>query len=157
MNAKVEEQELAVAGDGAGQHSAGHRGDEARAWCGCRSDDNIRNFHKCDIFKIAVNDNIIIALSPTHCRLVCIHSPTLRLAKLQHQHTMDVEPLYCAEQIKVPEQLPAILKEWTKEVIRQNPRDINEFSAQYVSCLLRWLLCLLRLLVVAVCCLLVWY
>ena len=89
-------------------------------------------------------------LSPPHCRLVCIHSPTLRLAKHQQKHTMDVEPLYCAEQIKVPEQLPAILKEWTKEVIRQNPRDINEFSAQYVSCLLRWLL---RLLVVAAC----WY
>lgn len=43
---------------------------------------------------------------------------------------MDVEPLYCAEQIRVPEQLPDILKQWTKEVIRQNPRDINEFSAR---------------------------
>lgn len=46
---------------------------------------------------------------------------------------MDVEPLYCAEQIRVPEELPGILKEWTKEVIRQNPRDINKFSARYAS------------------------
>ena len=44
-----------------------------------------------------------------------------------------MEPLYCAEQIRVPEQLPDILKQWTKEVIRQNPRDINEFSARYVA------------------------
>ena len=51
---------------------------------------------------------------------------------LRHVVSMDVEPLYCAEQIRVPEALPDILKQWTKEVIRQNPRDINEFSARCV-------------------------
>ena len=30
----------------------------------------------------------------------------------------EVEPLYCAEQIKVPAALPEILKAWTKQVIR---------------------------------------
>lgn len=42
----------------------------------------------------------------------------------------DVEPLYCAEQIKVPEGLPEIMKEWTKEVIRAQPEDIYEWSAR---------------------------
>ena len=44
---------------------------------------------------------------------------------------MDAEPLYCAEQIKVPAQLPEIMKAWTKEVIRANPANIAEFSARY--------------------------
>jgi hypothetical protein len=43
---------------------------------------------------------------------------------------MDSEPLYCAEQIKVPDALPEVLKEWTKEVIRAQPADINAFSAE---------------------------
>lgn len=43
---------------------------------------------------------------------------------------MDAEPLYCAEQIKVPAQLPEIMKAWTKEVIRANPTNIAEFSAK---------------------------
>jgi hypothetical protein len=43
---------------------------------------------------------------------------------------MDSEPLYSAEQIKVPDALPEILKEWTKEVIRAQPADINAFSAE---------------------------
>ena len=45
---------------------------------------------------------------------------------------MDVEPLYCAEQIKVPAELPEIMKQWAKEVIRANPANINEFSAKCV-------------------------
>ena len=44
----------------------------------------------------------------------------------------DAEPLYCAEQIKVPAQLPEIMKAWTKEVIRTNPPNIYEFSAKCV-------------------------
>ena len=46
------------------------------------------------------------------------------------QPTMDAEPLYSAEQIKVPAVLPDILKQWTKAVIRENPQDVVEFSAQ---------------------------
>lgn len=45
---------------------------------------------------------------------------------------MDAEPLYCAEQIKVPEGMPEILKEWTKAVIRAQPKDINAWSAECV-------------------------
>lgn len=45
----------------------------------------------------------------------------------------DAEPLYCAEQIKVPAQLPEIMKAWTKEVIRTNPPNIYEFSAKCVG------------------------
>ena len=45
---------------------------------------------------------------------------------------MDVEPMYSAEQIKVPTELPDIMKEWAKEVIRANPPNIHEFSARYV-------------------------
>jgi hypothetical protein len=43
---------------------------------------------------------------------------------------MDSEPLYCAEQIRVPDALPEILKEYTKEVIRANPTDIHAWSAK---------------------------
>lgn len=42
----------------------------------------------------------------------------------------DVEPLYCAEQIKVPEGMPELLKEWTKAVIRAQPKDLNAWSAE---------------------------
>ncbi len=43
---------------------------------------------------------------------------------------MDTEPLYCAEQIKVPDALPDVLKEYAKEAIRANPADIVAWSAQ---------------------------
>ncbi len=39
--------------------------------------------------------------------------------------------IYCAEQIVVPENLPMILKHYSKEVIRENPKSkasIFEFS-----------------------------
>jgi hypothetical protein len=42
----------------------------------------------------------------------------------------DVEPLYCAEQIHVPEGLPDLLKEYTKAVIREQPADVTAWSAQ---------------------------
>lgn len=42
----------------------------------------------------------------------------------------DSEPLYTAEQIKVPEALPEVLKEWTKEAIRASPKDIIAWSAE---------------------------
>jgi hypothetical protein len=41
----------------------------------------------------------------------------------------DVEPLYCAEQIKVPEGLPEVLKELTKAGIRDAPADVNAWAA----------------------------
>lgn len=43
---------------------------------------------------------------------------------------MDVERIYCAEQIVVPPELPEIIKVFTKEVIRANPADLDEFGAQ---------------------------
>ena len=42
-----------------------------------------------------------------------------------------MQRIYSAEQIAVPPALPAILKAWTKEVIRSNPRDIYGFSAAW--------------------------
>lgn len=36
--------------------------------------------------------------------------------------------IYCAEQIYVPENLPIIIKHFSKEVIRNNPENIYEFS-----------------------------
>lgn len=39
--------------------------------------------------------------------------------------------IFCAEQIVVPTDLPAILKHYSKEVIRANPPNIVEFSAKY--------------------------
>ena len=39
------------------------------------------------------------------------------------------ERIYCAEQIVVPYDLPSLLKHYSKEVIRQSPGNIIEFSA----------------------------
>jgi hypothetical protein len=36
--------------------------------------------------------------------------------------------IFCAEQIEVPSQLPEILKNYSKAVIRANPNDIIDFS-----------------------------
>jgi hypothetical protein len=36
--------------------------------------------------------------------------------------------IYCAEQIYVPENLPIIIKHYSKEVIRNHPADLVEFS-----------------------------
>ena len=82
---------------------------------------------------------------------------------------MEIEPLYCAEQvqgptcllskhrvfavklfpavsqIKVPPNLADVLKAYTKEVIRQQPADILEFSAKWV---LTALMCRIRGLLV---------
>ncbi|CAG9459970.1 unnamed protein product [Pedinophyceae sp. YPF-701] len=46
---------------------------------------------------------------------------------------MDVEPIYCAEQIVIPPDLAEVLKSYTKEVIRRQPEDVVEFSAIYFS------------------------
>lgn len=39
--------------------------------------------------------------------------------------------IFSAEQIEVPEELPAILKDFSKEVIRTNPKDLIRFSREY--------------------------
>ena len=39
--------------------------------------------------------------------------------------------IFSADQIVVPEELPQILKEFSKEVIRQSPNDIVLFSKEY--------------------------
>jgi hypothetical protein len=46
---------------------------------------------------------------------------------------MDVEPIYCAEQIVVPIDLADVLKAFTKEVIRRQPENLVEFSAKYFA------------------------
>jgi len=38
-------------------------------------------------------------------------------------------PIYCAEQIKIPPELPDILKEFTKAAIRTQPADLLQWSA----------------------------
>ena len=39
--------------------------------------------------------------------------------------------IFSAEQIEVPQQLPEILKNFSKEVIRNNPEDLVKFSRDY--------------------------
>ncbi|KAJ1565758.1 Ropporin-1-like protein [Nowakowskiella sp. JEL0078] len=41
------------------------------------------------------------------------------------------ESLYCAEQIKIPSDLPDILKNYTKHILRAQPSDIIAASAEY--------------------------
>jgi hypothetical protein len=44
---------------------------------------------------------------------------------------MDVNRIFSAEQIAVPPDLPHVLKDWTKAVIRENPSDVLLFSLKY--------------------------
>ncbi|WIA37906.1 hypothetical protein OEZ86_001283 [Tetradesmus obliquus] len=46
---------------------------------------------------------------------------------------MDVEPIYCAEQIVVPSDLAGVLKAFTKEVIKSQPSNVIQFSAEYFA------------------------
>ncbi|KAJ1492835.1 hypothetical protein T484DRAFT_1770026 [Baffinella frigidus] len=46
---------------------------------------------------------------------------------------LDAESMYCAEQINIPDNLGEILKAYSKEVIRQQPVNIYEFSARYFA------------------------
>lgn len=41
------------------------------------------------------------------------------------------ESLYSAEQIKIPTDLPEIMKNYTKYVIKTQPQDIISASAEY--------------------------
>ena len=41
--------------------------------------------------------------------------------------------VYCAEQINIPDNLGEVLKAYAKEVIRQQPENIYEFSARYFA------------------------
>lgn len=45
--------------------------------------------------------------------------------------------IFSAEQIVVHQELPAILKNYSKEVIRSNPDDVIAFSRQYFEALLK--------------------
>lgn len=42
-------------------------------------------------------------------------------------------PIYTAEQVKVPEELQNILRLWTKELLKEKPKDIVAFSASYFA------------------------
>jgi Regulatory subunit of type II PKA R-subunit len=39
--------------------------------------------------------------------------------------------IFSADQIEVPADLPTILKDYSKEVIRNNPKDLVKFSREY--------------------------
>jgi len=45
--------------------------------------------------------------------------------------------IFCAEQIIVPDELPTILKNYSKEVIRSNPGDLVDFSLKYFEDMLK--------------------
>jgi len=44
---------------------------------------------------------------------------------------MEVNRIFSAEQIEVNPLLPSMLKEYTKAVIKANPKDLLAFSAEY--------------------------
>jgi len=44
---------------------------------------------------------------------------------------MEVNRIFSAEQISVHPELPSMLKEYTKAVIKANPKDLLAFSAEY--------------------------
>ncbi|NXE22862.1 ROP1L protein, partial [Ardeotis kori] len=45
------------------------------------------------------------------------------------------ETMFCAQQIKIPPELPDILKQFTKAAIRTQPRDLLQWAAAYFSAL----------------------
>ncbi|XP_053570565.1 ropporin-1-like protein [Bombina bombina] len=45
------------------------------------------------------------------------------------------EPMFCSQQIKIPPELPDILKQYTKAAIRTQPHDLLQWSAAYFECL----------------------
>ena len=45
--------------------------------------------------------------------------------------------IFSADQIEVPDDLPGILKDYSKEVIRNNPEDIYSFSRKYFEDMLK--------------------
>ncbi|NXT19698.1 ROP1L protein, partial [Syrrhaptes paradoxus] len=45
------------------------------------------------------------------------------------------ETMYCTQQIKIPPELPDILKQFTKAAIRTQPRDVLQWAAAYFSAL----------------------
>ncbi|KAG0574480.1 hypothetical protein KC19_VG265300 [Ceratodon purpureus] len=49
---------------------------------------------------------------------------------------LDQEPIYCVEQIKIPNGLPTLLKTFAKEVIRAQPENLEEFALTYFQNLL---------------------
>jgi hypothetical protein len=44
---------------------------------------------------------------------------------------MDIERIFCADQIQVHPDLALILKEYTKAVLKANPEDVIAFSVEY--------------------------
>jgi Ca2+-binding EF-hand superfamily protein len=44
---------------------------------------------------------------------------------------MEVNRIFSAEQIAVPPNLPQIIKDWTKAVLREQPEDVLMFSSKY--------------------------
>jgi len=44
----------------------------------------------------------------------------------------DMERIFSAEQVPIPEELGDVLKEYTKAVIRAQPQDVLAWSAKYV-------------------------
>ncbi|NXE09292.1 ROP1L protein, partial [Lophotis ruficrista] len=45
------------------------------------------------------------------------------------------ETMFCAQQIKIPPELPDILKQFTKAAVRTQPRDVLRWAAAYFSAL----------------------
>lgn len=40
------------------------------------------------------------------------------------------QPIYCAEQIRIPPELPDIIKDYAKHMIRSKPKDLIAASAE---------------------------
>lgn len=49
---------------------------------------------------------------------------------------LDQDPIYCVEQIKIPNGLPTMLKTFAKEAIRAQPTDLEDFALKYFQKLL---------------------
>ena len=53
------------------------------------------------------------------------------------------DPIYTAQQINIPPELPEILKQFTKAAIKTQPSDLVLFAAQFVSILQKFYRCMM--------------
>ncbi|XP_010310193.2 ropporin-1-like protein isoform X1 [Balearica regulorum gibbericeps] len=69
------------------------------------------------------------------CELL-FHYYFFQLLVTECEWTMPLpETMFCAQQIKIPPELPDILKQFTKAAIRTQPHDVLQWAAAYFSAL----------------------
>lgn len=88
-------------------------------------------FHRLDIFiSVSFKSETINEFALTNTTFIKIGCCVDNSENLGNMADVTSQRIYSAEQIVVPSDLPTLLKHYSKEVIRANPKDIIAFSAK---------------------------